>query len=222
MELYEVNTLISDYVLAAASVWFAARLYLGRTDERGVPWFPLAFLVLGLGSLTGGTYHGFFPDVSSPAAGVLWTVTLELIATSSFLLVIGLVREVTSDRTAQILLTVFGLKWIVVLGFNLHYRSFFYTVLNYGLDMLVLLAISLWFFRRAPTGLGWMITGVLVTFVGSAIQQLNISPHRYFNHNDLYHAVQLFALYGFYRGAGNLTSSCPDSTDLHGEPSGPG
>lgn len=213
MELHEVNTLISDYVLAAASFLFAGGLYAGRTQERTSLWFPLAFLVLGLGSLTGGTYHGLFPDASSSAAGIIWILTLELIATASFLLLIGLVREVTSGRTVRIFLVVFGLKWIAVMIFNLYYLSFFYTVLNYGVDMLAILVVSLLFYRRAPTGLAWLITGVLVTFLGSAIQQSGFSPHRYFNHNDLYHAVQLFALYGFYRGADVLTSSCPDRPD---------
>jgi hypothetical protein len=47
----------------------------------------------------------------------------------------------------------------------------------------------------------WLRAGLWISLSGLAIQQLRLSPHRHFNHNDLYHLVQMVGLYCFYRGA---------------------
>jgi hypothetical protein len=53
--------------------------------------------------------------------------------------------------------------------------------------------------RRAP-GMGWLIVGVLVSLVAGVVQAKKLALHRHFNHNDLYHVIQMSALYAFYRG----------------------
>jgi hypothetical protein len=42
---------------------------------------------------------------------------------------------------------------------------------------------------------------VVVTLAGFAIQQTNIQLTDNFNHNDIYHVMQIVALYLFFRGA---------------------
>lgn len=51
----------------------------------------------------------------------------------------------------------------------------------------------------------WLTTLVLVVAVAAAVQQLHVSPTAAFNHNDLYHVLQLLALFGFYRAAQRFT-----------------
>jgi hypothetical protein len=41
---------------------------------------------------------------------------------------------------------------------------------------------------------------VLVSLVAAIVQARRLAPHRQFNHNDLYHVIQMVALYAFYRG----------------------
>ncbi len=47
----------------------------------------------------------------------------------------------------------------------------------------------------------WLVTGVLVTLLGFAVQQSRIQLPVNFNHNDIYHVVQIGALCLFFRGA---------------------
>jgi hypothetical protein len=46
----------------------------------------------------------------------------------------------------------------------------------------------------------WIATGVAVAAVGAGIQQVGLAPHPYFNHNDLFHVIQIVSTYLFYRG----------------------
>ena len=47
----------------------------------------------------------------------------------------------------------------------------------------------------------WHAAGLLVSIVGLVIQQGHLSPHPNFNHNDLFHCIQIVALWCFFRGA---------------------
>ena len=52
--------------------------------------------------------------------------------------------------------------------------------------------------------MAWLITGVLVSLVAAIVQARRLALHRHFNHNDLYHVIQMAALYAFYRGGAVL------------------
>ena len=54
---------------------------------------------------------------------------------------------------------------------------------------------------RRKSGARWLIRGIGVTLVGLGIQQSGWSLAEHFNHNDLYHLIQMAGLYCFYRGA---------------------
>jgi hypothetical protein len=50
-------------------------------------------------------------------------------------------------------------------------------------------------------------TGVFVSLAGVAVQQSNWGLHQHFNHNDIYHLIQIVGLYYFYRFALHLRPS---------------
>jgi len=58
--------------------------------------------------------------------------------------------------------------------------------------------------ERRKAGHRWLKCGLYMTLAGLAIQQSGWSLHIHFNHNDLYHVVQMGGLYCLYRGAGVL------------------
>jgi len=47
----------------------------------------------------------------------------------------------------------------------------------------------------------WLKRAVAVSLLGLLILVLKLSPHPRFNHNDLYHVIQMGGLYCLYRGA---------------------
>jgi hypothetical protein len=50
-------------------------------------------------------------------------------------------------------------------------------------------------------GILWLKRAIGVSLAGLAVLALRLAPHRHFNHNDLYHVIQLGGLYCLYRGA---------------------
>jgi hypothetical protein len=54
------------------------------------------------------------------------------------------------------------------------------------------------------SGRRWLIVGFGATAVGLTLMVQKVSFHQHFNHNDLYHVVQMLGLYGVYRGGRRL------------------
>ena len=54
--------------------------------------------------------------------------------------------------------------------------------------------------RRDPSA-RWLLTGLEVSLLGLAIQRSSLSFGQVFNHNDIFHTIQIAALFMFYRGA---------------------
>ena len=79
--------------------------------------------------------------------------------------------------------------------------AFVLVIADYG-TALVAVLLAAWFIR--PTGLTpaawWLTAGVAVAGVAGVIQWARLAPHAHFNHNDLFHVVQMASLYLLYRG----------------------
>jgi hypothetical protein len=109
-----------------------------------------------------------------------------------------------------------GLGAILALGFLayvwwvLGHPDFQWAVLDYGLTLAALLvaACFLWWRRREASAPS-LIGAIAVSFAAAGVQQLELSPHPRFNHNDLYHLVQAVGLWLFYRAGRRL----PDAAE---------
>jgi len=59
-------------------------------------------------------------------------------------------------------------------------------------------------FRHREPGSRPILAGVAVSALAAGVQASGLSLHANFNHNDLYHVVQIAATVLFYRGASTI------------------
>jgi len=200
--LHEPATTLTDYLLMVECAAFAALL-----ARRGSPGFlRAAFVVLfasvSVASLTGGTVHGFFPDVTSAGSRLLWPSTLLAIGvTAAAMLAIAAYLALGKTRGRQAAWLA-GASWTAyVLVVLLVSREFYVAIAAYLPAMLLFMAAltGRWLRRRTP-GISAGLAGMLLALVGAAGQQAHIGLHPlYFDHNAVYHVVQAVALYLLYR-----------------------
>ena len=48
----------------------------------------------------------------------------------------------------------------------------------------------------------WILSTIAVSDLGAAVQDLKWAPHHHFNHNDVFHVIQLAANWLFFRATG--------------------
>jgi hypothetical protein len=181
-------TLATDYLLAGVSVWFALLLF----RRGGSKFWADAFGMLALTALAGGTYHGF-PQFYP---GLLWGATELLAGLTSFLLVVA-----TARATGYFPRTIFGLataKLMLYLALIVSHEEFIWVVIDSGSALLFVAVLHT---IKRDAAWRWMVGGVALSAVAVGVQAAQLAPHPQFNHNDLFHVIQIAALWLLYRGA---------------------
>jgi hypothetical protein len=207
MQIHEPMTMATDYLLALLAIWWGARLLISaaREEERIRRLWGGFFLATALAAITGGTYHGFSAHLSPMVLTVLWKTTVIAIGLASFLVLVSIAKARFGRRVRNLVITIGAVKLLVYLAWMTAHDEFVWVILDYAPTMLFVLVVETWqaAVRRQPSS-RWIVAGIVVSFLAAGIQASGISIHEHFNHNDLYHVVQIAALYLLYRGGMQL------------------
>ena len=189
----EPMTVVTDYALGAVAAWLSLLLLRNAQVSRRL--WAVAFAALAAAAFLGGTWHGFLQS------NLLWKATTLSAGVASFGMVAGSSWAVFSGQLRAFVLTAALAKLVVYSAWMLSHDAFLYVVIDTGIAFLVVAALHLWKWNGA------ILAGVAVSIVGALVQASGFTLHGHFNHNDLYHVIQIAALVLLYRGAKRLQSS---------------
>ncbi|HYY60554.1 MAG TPA: hypothetical protein VE756_04105 [Burkholderiales bacterium] len=187
----EPMTLATDYLLAAAAAVMAALVLRRAGAEDSRRWWGIAFIALALGAALGGTHHGFRLEA-------LWKPTLLALGVASAGMVAGSAVATTRGMGRLALLALAAAKLVLYWLWVWRDHRFIWAIADTG-SAFVLVALLHTLRWRAP-GSRSIVGGVALSIAAAAVQASGVDLHQHFNHNDLYHVVQLGALLAYYRG----------------------
>lgn len=182
MSISEPVTVLTDYALAAVATWLGFKL-------AGISRFwALAFFALAIAALLGGTWHGFWQN------DLLWKAATLGVGVASFGMVVGSAFATTTGRARQALIAFALLKLLAYTAWMIGHDDFIWVVVDTACAFAIVVVLHLWRFN------GWMLAGVALSIVAGVVQASGFALHEHFNHNDLYHVIQIAALFALYRG----------------------
>ncbi len=196
--------MVTDYALALLCGFFAWRLWrVGKgTAQASVYSWAAGFACFGLASLAGGTVHGFSTMFSEAVLQELWKLTAYAIGLASFFLLTGTFSACIMPSVRRFALLIPYAQLIIYVLWMATRDDFRYVIYDYAFTNLSILALQLYVGMTHRTmSAPWLVGAVLVSFLGAAAQVSGVSLHQHFNHNDLYHVIQMGGMYLFYRGA---------------------
>lgn len=172
--------LVSDSALGALALFFAVRLW--RLHRM----WALAFVFTALAGLIGGVYHGYGDRTPE-----LWKATVMSVGLASFFLLAGTHRKLAA---------VAAVKLVVYLSWMTTHDEFLYVVADYGIT-LILTGI----FHPAKK---WVLGSIAVSILGAVVQQSRVTVDpKWLDYNDIYHVIQMVALWMLYRAARDVSVS---------------
>jgi hypothetical protein len=183
-------TLVTDYLLALACGCFSILLFRMRSAATG--WWCIGLAAVALAALVGGTHHGF----PSFHPGALWKTALVAAGAASCAMVIA--TGIATRIAPKFFFWFSVLKFAAYLGWIAFDDRFLAVVIDSGSALLIVAALHA---VRGDAAWRWMIGGVALSVAAGGVQAMHLAPHPQFNHNDLYHVMQIAAMWLFYRGA---------------------
>jgi hypothetical protein len=195
--LTEPDVALTDYGVTLECAVFTAFLFRRGPVRRELRrWFALLFASAGIAALAGGTVHGFFLEEHSPAGAVLWRVGLLAVGLTALACWSIGARLLCAEGRARVVEVLATFEWVVyavvVLAVD---QRFWIAVANYAPSVVFLtVAFLVAYLRRRQGPILVGLVGMALTMAAAIVQRLRITLHpAYFNHNALYHVVQMTA-----------------------------
>jgi hypothetical protein len=199
----EPTTVLTDYVLAGVAAWLAWSLARARDGQRSRALWALAFAALALAAALGGTWHGFGPAFATIAVLLLWKATVLCVGIGSFGMLAGSAICATAGNARKTLVAIAAAKLAVYSGWMVGHSEYIYVIADTGTALVLVAALHLRSAARDRAS-RWILAGVGVSVLAAGVQASGFALHRNFNHNDLYHVIQIAAMILFYAGARRL------------------
>ncbi|MEO6525751.1 MAG: hypothetical protein ABIP93_03935 [Gemmatimonadaceae bacterium] len=203
----EPMTVATNVVFAVLAFVFAVRLAARSASEGSAAagCFAAAMFATGLAALIGAIAHGIDPARDAALRERLWRgalYTTGLISAAS----VASVAFFAARGSARMAILAFAAVKLVVFTHRVTRQpEFRIAAVDYGGALaIVLVGAAYETLRRHAPGMAWLMVGVVVSLVAGIVQARKLALHRHFNHNDLYHVIQMVALYAFYRGGALL------------------
>lgn len=195
MNISEPMTMFTDYVLGAVYVYLGIRLL--RIHRLKLA--SLAFFTIATAAFVGGTYHGFAAVLSGFTLAVFWRATLASIGLTSFFLLAAVVCAVLTGAVRRVWIAAAALQLCFYLFWIGDHDEFRFAIYDYAAGMVCILCLCVVAARRGQRAFArWMSAAIAVAIAASAVQASGVALARNFNHNDLYHVIQIGAGALFY------------------------
>ena len=216
MKLAEPGTPMTDWLLAAVTIWLAWRLFrmAWRLQDRAMALWSGAFLAVAASAALDGCSQAS-PTNDPMLAALTWTGTLVLANVASLLFLLSILHAYATGRVQAICAGLAVAKFAlfgVCAAVNDDVRM---VVYDGALTMLVVIALSAWgAWAGRMRSATWVLAGVLATMLAALFQHGRVSIHPQFTYSDLFHVVQMGAMYLLYRGGLLLREREPAAPDF--------
>jgi uncharacterized protein DUF6962 len=209
MTISEPVTLLTDYALAAVTGWLGWKLYGGHDRQLSRRCWAAGFMALALAAFLGGTHHGFAQALAPLLLAAMWKVTVYCIGIFGLAMLAGSIVSVCTGAIRHALLAAAGLKFFAFSVVMLDRNAFEFVIADTGGAMAGLVLLHGWnAARRRDAASRWALFAVALSALAATAQYGGVALHAHFNHNDLYHVIQIVAMMLFYQ-AGRVLHDAP-------------
>lgn len=196
LQLQEPMALFTNW--AIASFAFYSFLKLVNEKDAFIKHWRLFFGFLALSMFLGGIGHLFFHYLGIYGKMPSWILGVFAGCHALF----ALFTNYSSERIQKYKLTVW-LYSTIILFLAISMQLFVFIAIDAILKYVLCGIISFYWFKQGIINLRWIGIGVIVLIPSSFIFLLKLSPHLWFNKDDLSHVLMFCCITFFYKGVKN-------------------
>ncbi len=199
-KLFEPVTILTNLFLGLFCVY--AFLKMSAFSHSIVRYWGMFFLLIGLSSTLGSVSHGVHEQLGQTFLNVSWFLmnAVSLISIYFFYRAAFTYFNLGKAESKKIY-NVIVVMWIVLLLlFTLFLNNFLLIKIHAGIVLLYSLVVHLITYRNKHLGSGYIVSGILVSFMSIVVHSLKLSFGEWFNYKDISHVIMLLSLVLIYKG----------------------
>ena len=200
--LYEPTTTITDFFIFIFGIFFSWNIFQISYSQFHLIW-SLSFLCIGLGGFLGAISHGFGPKMRELYKRIIWRLTLLFVGLTGIFIGMASVILFFDD------ISLYFFSGILILFYinRIRIDDTFKNAVNFYLPLILFSIISFGFFFYIYGKVEslFIFMGLIVSVAASLTQVMRISFHKHFNHNDLFHVIQIFGMVLIFKGVINIS-----------------
>jgi len=207
MQITEPMTMLTDYALGAVCLWTGMALFYRAKEENQISMhlWTVGLFATALMSFTGGTFHGFTNYLGMAGNILLWKATVFMAGFVSFFMLSATFFAAFRGRARMWFIVLAFFKLGIYSGWMIGHDEFYYVIIDYAPSMLLVAAVMGWLYvKESNPAAVWILGAIAISFMAGAIQWSEFALHEHFNHNDLYHVIQMGAIWLFFKGGKQL------------------
>jgi len=195
---------LTDVILACLQAFAAGLMMRPDIEKKSAAWFwAITMTLIALTFLLGAIDHGFFEVAGHWLHEPLKIATRACAAVTSFFICVSAAVQFLGPRARKLVIGISGIVNAAVIVAVFVSDNFFIVMGSYSAAMILLLVLSMMGLRKA-TGSVAMISGVIITFVASALPIVGFELFDGFGIYGTYHVVLMPAVICFYLGGMKL------------------
>lgn len=197
--------MLTDVALSLQTLLYAIvlRRASGRSQTTARAW-SAAFAAVSLAAFAGALTHALHPDSDIDWVRTLrktaWKAVGITTAVASGLMLTAAIFSAAPRGRRHFYLLPTAVKTVSFAFATWVSGSFLYTILDYVISMAVVLMVQASKWNKSEAA-PWLSAGILLSFIAAGLQRSGVVLHANFNHNDLYHLVQIGAFHLLFVGA---------------------
>jgi hypothetical protein len=203
----EPMTVLTNVVLAALAFVLTVRLGYQASAEGLKASGAIAggLMATALAAVLGAVAHGTDPLVDPGLRQRMWRAALYVSGLIGAATIVSVAFFAARGTARSVILIFAGAKLLWYTVAVTRRPEFRVAAADYGAALAILLGGAAYAAARwSEPGAPWLTGGVLVSLVAGLVQARRVGLHRHFNHNDLFHVIQMVGLYLYYRGGALL------------------
>lgn len=205
LTLLEPMNFATDVLVAIACYIYTYKLWIENPSSKQSFLYRLFFIMIGSASLFGGFTHLFANYLTGLSARA---ATWSLLGIAVFSMEYATIITHFKKRKQRLFLPIFSLQLLIFLSALLFIHDFRIVIINMILGLLMFtVPVELSsFFKKKSAGSLLIALGITATLSAAIIHIFHLSPHKWFNHNDVAHVVTAFTLMVIYKGSSERLS----------------
>ena len=202
---YSPTTAITNYTMGCVGLYLGWQTLQIQGSLFHILW-ACSFFSLSLGAFLGGSHYVFGPRLPNYITKVIWMLTLIFVGTTGLFLA-GSAATFYINETGKFGLMLGSAILVIKYVLGLNKNDTFHHAIKFYVTLIILALIGFIpaFFSLGYTGALQIVIGLLVNLSAAGVQASGLTLHKHFNHNDLFHVIQVLGMILIYRGGSEIS-----------------